>query len=233
MGKFEQPDSSTNSQNNGNTWSTLHDDAYSFAQFKNDKNRHQEDLKRYDKNGNGKLDDRELDHALKNADSLSDIFRYSTLKQYDKNRDGVIDGKEQKKIDEDIEKANKETLKKYDTNRDGKIDKKEREKQLDDLFKDKRPPVSDKEFKEQVAESIHDLRNAIERQNPRDIVRDIQRAQEMMPRDQFEKYMKALNDELRKIYQPALEISGISSENGYKLSMISPQTGARVNIPSF
>ncbi len=237
MGKFEQFDTSTNSQNS-NTWSTLHDDAYSFAQYKDDKSpssnsqsrtfsvnnfldldhkeakrRYKEDLDRYDKNGNGKLDDREIDHAMQNSESISDWFRYSTLKIYDKNRDGIIDDKEQKKIDEDNEKARKEALKKYDTNRDGKLDDKEREKQFSDLFKDKRPPVSDKEFKEQVEESVHDLKVGIKRNDLRDLVRDIDRAREMMPLDQFEKYLKALNHELRKI-NPTLEIAGSFSQNG-------------------
>lgn len=257
MGKFEQHDATVNVQNGSNTWSALHDDAYSLVQYKGDnaaplksqsqllseeyidkmlhknaKQRHQDDLKRYDKDLNGKLDDRELDHAIKNAESLEDLIVYSVLKNYDKNRDGIIDAKEQKKRDEDIEKARKEDLKKYDTNGDGKLDDKEQAKRLDDFFKDKRPPVSDKEFKEQVAESIHDLRYGIAFNDLKAIVRDIERAAEMMPREQYAKYMKAVNDELRK-FNPTMEIGGASSNNGkHTLAISIPSTGGLMLVGS-
>ncbi len=112
----------------------------------------QELLKKYDKNGDGKLDDDEL------ADARAEMRKEGSgtavraerqkklLKEFDKNGDGKLDDAEraqaEKKIQqfrEDAEKRRAEILKRFDKNGDGVLDDAERaeaEKAHEEMLKE-------------------------------------------------------------------------------------------------
>lgn len=167
------------------------------------------DLKQYDRNGNGKLDSKEFDHAMENATSVEELLRFDALRNYDKNQDGLIVGKESEERIAAMKKSQQLQLQKYDANNDGKIDRGERKVQTADLLDKQKVPLSPKQFKEMVSESVDDLKANLERDIFSDIMRDMHRAQETLPRVQLEKYMKAVNDEFHKVNPNAdiLEVS--------------------------
>lgn len=170
---------------------------------------HEDDLKQYDRNGNGKLDDKEFKHAMENAPTVEELLRFDTLKLYDKNHDGLIVGKEADKRDEDAKKSQEQQLLKFDTNHDGKLDRDERKVQTADLLDKQKVLVSEKELKEITALSVHDLRANLELGDFSDIMRDMHRAQEKLPKVQHDKYLKAINDEFHK-WNPNAEILEVS-----------------------
>jgi Ca2+-binding EF-hand superfamily protein len=110
-------------------------------------------LKKYDKNGNGKIDDAEEEairaDRAKAAEAKRAAVQAELLKKYDKNGDGKIDNTEEEAIRADRAKAAEakraagqaELLKKYDKNGDGKIDKTEEEAIRADKLKLKEKPL--------------------------------------------------------------------------------------------
>ncbi len=174
-------------------------DLVTLPDEKAQKEQHEKDLKQYDLSGNGKLDDVELRHAIENAKTVYEILRLDDLHLYDKNRDGSINGKEAERRQADIKKSQDQQLKKYDTTNDGMLDKDERKRQVEDLLDAQKVPLSEKELKERIAVTAFDLKANFEKGDMSDLMIDIYRAHEKMPRVQFEQYLKAVNDEFHKI----------------------------------
>ncbi len=181
---------------------------------------HKEDLRKYDKNGNKKLDDDELQKAMDSAQTLDEMVRFADLKKYDTNRDGVIDEKEDKKRQDDNWKAHLERLKKYDTNHDGTIDDQEQKKEIEDFvakyLKDtdeKKKPLKEKELKEETARGVEDLKKGIASGDLSAVITDLERAKAEMPADQYAKYLKAVNEEFHK-HNPNADIVGTIQQNG-------------------
>lgn len=92
-------------------------------------------LKRFDKNGDGKLDDDERADAkeamLKEqtdrqmARSAAGQMRSELLRRFDRNADGKIDDREMAELEKFVRprvESNPAQLRRYDTNHDGKID---------------------------------------------------------------------------------------------------------------
>jgi Ca2+-binding EF-hand superfamily protein len=85
------------------------------------------DLKRFDKNGDGKLEDAEI-AAIKpptGKGKSGSTAVTDTLAKYDKNNNGVIDGDEKDALRKDFAASRDGALKKFDKNKDGKLDDEE------------------------------------------------------------------------------------------------------------
>ena len=85
------------------------------------------DLKRFDKNKDGKLDDEEI-AAIKpptGKGKAGSAAITDSLAKYDKNHNGVIDADEKDAIRKDYAANPDGPLKKFDKNRDGKLDDEE------------------------------------------------------------------------------------------------------------
>ena len=78
-------------------------------------------IKRFDKDGDGKLDATELTEALK-ARAAGGQFRQQMIKMFDKNGDGVLDESERA----EAQKFRDEQIRRFDKNGDGQLDPEER-----------------------------------------------------------------------------------------------------------
>ena len=78
-------------------------------------------LKKFDKNGDGQLDETEKAAAREDAKKRREEER---LKKYDKNGDGKLDDTEKEAMREDLKKRAEEGLKKREGRAEGKGDKK-------------------------------------------------------------------------------------------------------------
>jgi len=92
------------------------------------KQRDAELLKRFDKNGDGKIDENEKAQAklemLKDGSGAragGGQFREQMLKRFDKNKDGKLDENERAEALEAL-KTNPRFVKRFDKNQDGKLD---------------------------------------------------------------------------------------------------------------
>ena len=106
-------------------------------------------LKKYDKNGDGKIDDAEEEgiraDRKKEGEAKKAAARAELLKKYDKNGDGRIDDAEEEVIRAERKKAEAgkkaaalaDLIKKYDKNGNGKIDDAEEEAIRADRLKQK------------------------------------------------------------------------------------------------
>ena len=94
-------------------------------------------LKRFDRNGDGRLDESELAAAhetmlrnsregVNSADPAAKKFRAAVLKRFDRNGDGVLDESERAA-------ARQWTLARFDTNHDGRLDEDERAAMREEL----------------------------------------------------------------------------------------------------
>lgn len=79
-------------------------------------------MKRYDLNGDGKLDDGE--RAAMEKDRK--LFRAKMLKKFDKNGDGKLDQTERLAIKEAMKSKRAERLKRFDKDGDGRLNEEER-----------------------------------------------------------------------------------------------------------
>ena len=82
-------------------------------------------IKRFDKDGDGKLDATELTEALKAraaGGTAGGQFRQQMIKMFDKNGDGVLDENERAAV----QKFRDEQLRRFDNNGDGQLDPEER-----------------------------------------------------------------------------------------------------------
>ncbi len=184
------------------------------------RNLHAKDLKQFDINSNGKLDDSELKHAMERATTVEELLRFDDLYLYDKNRDGLINGKEATKRDGDIQKSRDAQFKNYDTNSDGTFDNNERKRQIEDLLDAQKKPLSEKDLKEKIAEATFDLRANFENGDMSALMLDIYRANEKMRKVQFEKFLKAVNDEYHKI-NPHADIIDVAYSNRFSMRVTS------------
>ncbi|MFH1227655.1 MAG: EF-hand domain-containing protein [Planctomycetota bacterium] len=108
---------------------------------KGDEARRAEMLKKYDKDGDGKLSESEFGQMRKDEEAA----RWAEIiKKYDKDGDGKLSESEfeqMRKDEEDTRQA--EMLKKYDKNRDGKLSESEREQMRTDNQNKNNGPISD------------------------------------------------------------------------------------------
>jgi Ca2+-binding EF-hand superfamily protein len=119
-------------------------------------NRAQETMKRYDKNGDGRIDDDEradaqevmlkerLDRQAQLGVGAPEALRARLLEVFDKNRDGRLDEEERTAVAEYSPGVNPalrgEIMQRFDRNRDGKIDDAERSVMMSFLT-ESRPPA--------------------------------------------------------------------------------------------
>ena len=82
-------------------------------------------VKKYDKDGDGKLSETEITAMREAMRALMEERRKADLEKFDADKDGKLDEAEIKTM---RETKQKEMLEKYDTNKDGKIDDAERAK---------------------------------------------------------------------------------------------------------
>jgi hypothetical protein len=85
--------------------------------------RHEEILKRFDKNGDGKLDEDEKAAAKayhREHGGRREKFREQAMEKFDKNGDGKLDAAEKAEMRNAME-TNPRVLKRFDKDRDGKL----------------------------------------------------------------------------------------------------------------
>lgn len=218
-GKVEgKQDNSAKSDNSGLPGVTLENAIDPDLKRKFDEAQQQEDLSKYDKNKDGKIDDKEYSTAINSSSDLSEIFRLGELRRYDKNHDGKVDEKEEKARTKDKLDAYFEELKKYDTNKDGKIDDAERAKQFDDILRRvenraEEKPHKEEELKKEIDRGVEDLKKGIKANDLSAVIQDLEKAKATMPPEQYAKYLKAINDEFHK-HNPNADIVGPFEQNG-------------------
>ena len=79
-------------------------------------------LKKYDKDGDGKLSDEERKAMREERRAEAEKMRKANLEKYDANKDGKLDQEERKKMREDRQK---EMFAKFDKDGDGKLNEEE------------------------------------------------------------------------------------------------------------
>ena len=97
-------------------------------------------IERFDKDGDGKLNQEERKAARKARQAMKkkmEAFRKKMLKRFDKDGDGKLSPEERKTAHETMRK---ELLEKYDANGDGKLSKEERRKAVEDGVVPPHPP---------------------------------------------------------------------------------------------
>ena len=103
-----------------------------------------ETLKKYDKDGDGKLNEQERSVMLADRKAEMDKARQTHEKEFDKNGDGKLDDAERKALMEarqaQREKFMKEREKEFDKDGDGKLNDAERKAMTDEM--QKRPPLA-------------------------------------------------------------------------------------------
>jgi EF hand len=82
----------------------------------------EEILKKYDKDGDGKLS--EAEHTAMAADrkAMGEKRRQEALKKYDKDGDGKLSEAERQTMRDEMEATRKAFMEKYDTDKDGRLD---------------------------------------------------------------------------------------------------------------
>ncbi len=91
----------------------------------------EEILKKYDKDGDGKLS--EAEHTAMAADrkAIGEKRRQEALKKYDKDGDGKLSETERQTMRDEMEATRKAFMEKYDTDKDGRLDPAEKKVAID------------------------------------------------------------------------------------------------------
>jgi Ca2+-binding EF-hand superfamily protein len=88
-------------------------------------------LEKFDKNGDGKLDEAERKEAAEARKGGMEKRHAEMIKRFDTDGDGELSESERKAAREAMEAKKKEILEKYDANGDGKLDEAERKTAID------------------------------------------------------------------------------------------------------
>jgi Ca2+-binding EF-hand superfamily protein len=91
----------------------------------------EEVLKKYDKDGDGKLSEAEHKVMAEERKAMGEKRRLEALKKYDKDADGKLSEAERQTMREEMEATRKAFMEKYDTDKDGRLDPAEKKVAVD------------------------------------------------------------------------------------------------------
>lgn len=88
-------------------------------------------VKKYDKDGDGKLNEEETKTAREALQAEREAARKKMIEKFDKDGDGKLNDEERKAAREAAEARQKELIAKYDADKDGKLSREERQKAIE------------------------------------------------------------------------------------------------------